>query len=110
MIAAQGRWSINGTATQAVASSAPTATSAARRALVKIDLPDTKGQSSSGRSTRYPVSKCNAIVSDTSATAAKKLRPSRIARQLNPQASGSVHDAHSWVHTPYPTHTYAFCS
>src|SRR5437588_767574 len=51
--------------THADVASAPASTKAERRACSLTEPHATKGQSNNGKSARYPVSKCNAIVSET---------------------------------------------
>ena len=41
----------------------------------------------------------------TKTTAGKSRRAVAMARHVKPQASGSVHDAHSCAHTPNPIQT-----
>ena len=72
LVAAHSRRASSGTITQAVATSDPATSTAARRTRAASGPLATNGQTTSGISARYPVSKCSAIVNDTSATAANR--------------------------------------
>ena len=94
-----------GNVTHADSASAPNATPAARARRARRALGVRKGKMAIGMRARYPVSKCMATVRATKTAAGSTARRDDMARHVHAQARGSVHDAHSWAHTPYPIQT-----
>ena len=110
MVAAQSRCSISGTITHAAASSEPPATIAARSAPREDRGAGDERPQQQREQRQIAGLEMQRDRQRDQADRREVVAASRIARQPYPQASGSVSDAHSCVHTPNPFQRYACCS